>query len=183
MTTKSHHCKIKPIITYSRCQIKQCTKIAPRNSSFLHFHCFGTLPICNWINGSEASFTSRYEHQIPLFSSSSLVKNEGACAWYRKNTKLVYVYWVRYILPTYLITIQNLLFICIYLNNFKCLNENIFIQSSNRTLRCHMSHDIIMKIFFIHLPRYWSHSTTTTVQNYSHLIWEYSHSADWPRCP
>ena len=113
MTTKSHHCKIKPIITYSRCQLKQCTKIAPRNSSFLHFHCLGTLPICNWINGSEASFTSRYEHQIPLFSSSSLVKNEGACAWYRKNTKLVYVYWVRYILPTYLKTNQNLLSICI----------------------------------------------------------------------
>ena len=88
-------------------------EIAPRNSSFLHFHCLGTLPICNWINGSEASFTSRYEHQIPLFSSSSLVKNEGACAWYRKNTKLVYVYWVRYILPTYLKTIQNVLSICI----------------------------------------------------------------------
>ena len=82
-------------------------EIAPRNSSFLHFHCLGTLPICNWINGSEASFTSRYEHQIPLFSSSSLVKNEGACAGYRKNTKLVYVYWVRYILPTYLKTIQK----------------------------------------------------------------------------
>lgn len=132
MTTKSHHCKIKPIITYSRCQLKQCTKIAPRNLSFLHFHCLGTLPICNWINGSEASFTSRYEHQIPLFSSSSLVKNEGACAWYRKNTKLVYVYWVRYILPTYLKTIQNLLSICIkilYFNTipFKIAVEELFL--------------------------------------------------------
>ena len=117
MTTKSHHCKIKPIITYSRCQLKQCTKIAPRNSSFLHFHCLGTLPICNWINGSEASFTSIYEHQIPLFSSSSsFVINGGACAWYRKNTKTGLHLFCK-IYPTYVsencLSIQNLLFNCI----------------------------------------------------------------------
>ena len=84
---------------------------------FLHFHCLGTLPICNWINGSEASFTSRYEHQIPLFSSSSsFVINGGACAWYRKNTKTGLHLFCK-IYPTYVsencLTIQNLLFNCI----------------------------------------------------------------------
>ena len=37
MTTKSHHCKIKPIITYSRCQLKQCTKLHHETRLFYTF--------------------------------------------------------------------------------------------------------------------------------------------------
>ena len=40
------------------------------------------------------------------------------------------------------------------------LMKIFFIQSSNRTLRCHMSHDVIMKIFFIHLPTQYKYNNS-----------------------